>query len=259
MFVLFVFCYSSLSSFGDSSSSNWKDANSLYQDQKYEEALHAMRSHPKEDSTYYYNLGTISYRLNHLGYAVGYLEKANRLHPHDPDIQHNLSIARSELIRKIGNEKIDPASSSIEQIADRIPLEEIRTLLGFIGVAVALLWVRAYLTTRNLKKAILNPTGMLGIFAMTLILCIYTIQRIAHASPPAICLERISVHSGPGNHFYQLSSLEEGAKVRLMGPAVEAQPSANHELSPSSAERWYQVRYSRDEIGWIHTSSLLTL
>src|SRR4051794_20660270 len=75
----------------------WKEANALYDSKKYDEALQNLQTHPRNDFSFYYNLGTIHLRLGHLGPALAYLEKANHLHPHDSEIQSNLALARSDL------------------------------------------------------------------------------------------------------------------------------------------------------------------
>src|SRR4051794_33076803 len=98
---------------------DWKQAKDLYDSQKFQDAVLEFEKHSQEDASYFFNLGTSYYRLDRLGEAVGYLEKANRTSPHDPDIQYNLSLIQTALGRSIGPEKLDPSSTWIEQLADR--------------------------------------------------------------------------------------------------------------------------------------------
>src|SRR5205807_615311 len=98
----------------------------------------------KDDSAYFYNLGTASFRSGKIGAAVAYLEKANRLEPHDPATQHNLQIAREALGQAIGRSHLDPASTWSEEIADHVTLNEIRGTLGLVGTILVLVWLRAY-------------------------------------------------------------------------------------------------------------------
>lgn len=227
----------------------WKDAKSFYDVGKYEDALRALQQHPQESASYYYNLGTLFFQNGNLGQSVGYLEKANRLNPHDPDTQYHLSIARSALGRALGEDKVDPASSWLEGLADRISLEEVRTTLGLLAMIVILLWIRAYWATRNIKAALFKISGLLGILGFSITAGIYGIQRWANSCPPAISLERLSVRSGPGEHYLELSQIEAGAKLRLLGPAAQA----------GQGETWKQVRFSQDGIGWAKAGSLLEL
>lgn len=217
---------------------------SLYASGKYEEALQALRSHPAESAQYFYNIGTIHLRLDQPGQARAYLEKANALRSHDPEIQNNLQLARSALGRLIGNDRLDPASTGLESMADRVSMDEVRAVLGFLGLIVALFWLRAYLKTRSLKRTLLQPAGLVGLIGVAVTAGLYAVERAASASPAAFLLERQAIRSGPGEQFVQLGLSESGMKIRLLGPRSEG---------------WSQVRYSQDGIGWVKTSSLLLL
>lgn len=246
--------------------SEWQQARTLFDSQQYDAALREFQSHPQDEPNYYYNLGTTYFKLGRTGAAVAYLEKANHQGPHDPDTQYNLSIARAALGKSIGSDKLDPASSWAEQISDRVSLDEIRGTLGLLGVIVVLLWTRAYLKTRSIKKAILQPAGFLGILGLGITAGIYGIQRWTETTPPAVSLSRQAVRSGPGDHYLEMSFVEGGSKIRLLGPSVmsSAPPSGSISGDPNTGssftpEVWRQIRYSDDGIGWVRASGLLAL
>src|SRR6185437_3561884 len=50
---------------------------------KYDLALRQLQAHPEGTAVYFYNLGTTLLKLNQAGQATAYLEKANRIQPHD--------------------------------------------------------------------------------------------------------------------------------------------------------------------------------
>jgi uncharacterized protein YgiM (DUF1202 family) len=77
---------------------------------------------------------------------------------------------------------------------------------------------------------------------------VYFTQRITNTNPPAICLENQSIRSGPGEQFMELTKMEPGEKIRLLGPSEQ-----------TNTEVWRQIRYMGDKIGWIRASSLLPL
>jgi Flp pilus assembly protein TadD len=248
-------------SYGSSSNlehwSDWENAKNSYDAQKFQEALHELQKHPKNDANYFYDVGTIYYRIGKLGEAVAYLEKANRLRPHDPDIQHNITIVRSALGRSIGPEKVDPASSWTEQLADRISLDEVRATLGLVGILLVLVWIRVYLKSHCVRRLFLEPSSLIALLAFTITAGIYGIQRGSEANPPAIVLQKQVIRSGPGDHYLELSQVEEGSKVRLLGPS--AKNTFRPHKSDEPEETWRQIRFSSDGIGWIRSSSLLTL
>jgi tetratricopeptide (TPR) repeat protein len=244
----------------------WQNAKKHYEAGNLEDALQELQSRSREDAHYFYNVGTIYYRLGKTGLAVAYLEKANRINPHEPDIQFNLAMARSTLANFIGTDRLDPASTWTEQLADHISLDEVRGTLGLFGLAVVLLWIRAYLKSRNLRQMLIQPAGILGLLVFGITLGIYGVQRWAANSPLAVCLEHQTIRSGPGAHYMELFRAEAGSKLRILGPAMTSNLSASDIASgnPTSGsienpEIWRQVRYSSDGIGWIKSSSLLVL
>lgn len=221
--------------------SEWQQAKEFYDAGKYNEALQEFRAHPSESAHYFHNVGTIHFRLGQPGPAVAYLSKANLLQPHDPEIQRNLQLARSALSRLIGQDHVDPASSPLENLADRVSMGEVRGALGLLGLIVAALWLRSYWRTRNLRRSLLQPSGMIGLIGFAITLGLYAAERVAEANPPAFAIERVVIRSGPGSQFNQIGQLEAGVKVRQLG----------------AQEGWEQIRYSRDGIGWVPMSSLL--
>ena len=231
----------------------WQTAKGFYDAGKYEDALKELQAQVRDSASYYYNLGTLYYRMGNFGSSLAYLEKANRMKPHDTDIQYNLSVARSALGQVIGSEKLDPASTWPEKLADRVTLDEVRVTLGFLGLIVILLWIRAYLATRNIKQAILNPAGLLGMLGFAITVSMYAMERWSEASPPAVCLKKEIIRSGPGDQYMQLAQAEAGSKVRLL-------ELTSSDVSPNSAvELWRQIRFSHDGIGWVRSASLLAL
>ncbi len=230
---------------------NWKDAKNHFDAGQLNEAITELLAHPNSlDSSYYYNLGTTYYRVGSLGLAVAHLEKANRLQPHQPDIQTNLNIARQALSDKLGSEKLDPASFWIEQLADQVSFEEARATLGFLCLALVLIWIRSYSKTRQLRTTLLQPASYWGLAALAITFGMYSIRLWANSHPCGVLLEKQTVRVGPGDHFQPLEEVEPGSKVRVLGPATP---------SEGLPDDWNQVRYSADGIGWVRAKSLLIL
>ncbi|MEO5971220.1 MAG: hypothetical protein ABIQ95_14930 [Bdellovibrionia bacterium] len=240
---------------------DWETARNLYDSQRFQDALEALQTKPLDNANYYYNLGTIQYKLTQLGPAIAHLEKANRLRPHDSDIRYNLSLARSVLGQAIGADKLDPASNALEQLADQVSLDEVRFLLGLLGMLVLLAWLRAYLNTRSIRKMFMTPLGNIGLAGFILTTCIFGLQKWASTAPPAVSIQRHSVRSGPGERYSELARLEAGTKLRLLPTSTESSTELSTNLQGSQEKRdtWQQVRYSHEGIGWVKISSLLVL
>ena len=58
-----------------------------------------------ESAQAYYNMGNCYYRLNEMGKAILYYEKAEKLTPGDPDIQFNLQLANQKIIDKVTSDE----------------------------------------------------------------------------------------------------------------------------------------------------------
>ena len=230
---------------------DWENANSSFNSENWTQALTELLASPSlNDSSYYYNLGTTYYHIGNFGLAVAFLEKANRIRPHHPDIQTNLRLARHSLSNKIGQGRLDPASLWFEHLADQISFDEVRATLGFLLLLLVLVWMRAYSKTHRIDKVFFHPAAYLGTAALGITFGMYLIRLWANSHPCAVLLETQAIRSGPGQHFQLLGEAEIGSKVRILGPVNQ-----QHE----STELWNQVRYSSDGIGWISSKSLIIL
>jgi tetratricopeptide (TPR) repeat protein len=223
---------------------NWNHFKELYEAGNFQQALEALRTQPENSAAYFYNLGNVYYRLGQYGNAVADFEKANRLKPRDSEIHGNLLMARSQLARTLGEDRLDPASSWLERVTDYAPMDEIRGALGLIVLLVSLYWLRIYSRSRSLKRTLSQPAGVAGLIAFALTACIYSAERLATSTTPAAVVERQIIRSGPGDQYQELTRVEPGMKLRALGPV-------NGD--------WRQVRYTQDAIGWIRSSSVLLL
>ncbi|OFZ20166.1 MAG: hypothetical protein A2X94_09680 [Bdellovibrionales bacterium GWB1_55_8] len=228
----------------------------LYQESKFQEAITRLLASPEHDSTaYHYNLGTLYLKTGVAGLSVAHLEKANTLKRHDADIQYNLQLARSEVSKLLGADRLDPASTAVERLADRISLEEVRGTLGLLAFLISALWLRSYMKSRSVRRVLLQPASLLLLFALSITLLLFGAQRYTELHPSGVLLEPQAVRSGPGNSFLELARVEAGTKLRIVNTAGSPEQGGG---TPEPS-KWLQVRYSADEIGWVRASSLLLL
>jgi hypothetical protein len=221
---------------------------------KYREAISLLQQKPSYDANYFFNLGILYGKDQQFGLSVAYLEKSSRLKPHDPEILKNLKIAQPLFKRELLNTKstvleLDAASNSLEKFADRIQTDEIMGVIGLVILIVSLLWIRAYLKTRNITKTFLKPSGWFGVLAVVLSFAFYGVHRMGSSNPPAILILKQPLRSGPGMNYPEIASLEAGIKVRLVGTSVAL----------NETESWQKIRYDHEHTAWIPVSSLLPL
>jgi tetratricopeptide (TPR) repeat protein len=228
---------------------SWQEAQEQFKNARFADALKTLEATPANEALYFYNLGTTHLKLGQVGKAVAYLEKARRIHPNDSDITYNLLLARKELSKRIGDGRLDAASSWLETLPQQIPLEEAQASVGLLAFIFIIFWFYTYLQTHKFKKSLARPTGLLAVLALGITIVTYGVQQFADLSPTAVCLESQVIRSGPGEHFLELAHVEPGMKVRLTESTA----------TPEAAKNWQQVRYANGQVGWIHASSLLLL
>jgi tetratricopeptide (TPR) repeat protein len=230
----------------------WQESKVLFDAGKIEEALQKIKAHPSESASYYYNVGTLLFRSGLNGPAVAHLEKAYRLSPSDPQIRHNLEIARNSLIRLIGAEKLDPASTWDEKLADRLSRADARFLAAMFGLSSAIAWILSFLRVRSLRSTLTRPAGLFGVTGLIILSLSLGAQRLAQTRPSATCVEQTVVRSGPGDSYLEIGRLEAGSNLRLLTMTDLATPNAG----PGG---WIQIRHTKGDIGWVRSSSLLLL
>ena len=217
------------------------------------ETLESLKQHPTYDANYFYNLGVTYGKMSQPGLATAYLEKANHLKPHDPEILSNLKLAekllQDQLLTSKSELSSDGASNQFERFADRIQQNEIFGVIGLVTVIVSLLWIRAYLKTRNVIKTFLKPSGWFGVLALILVFAFYGVYKMGISTPPAVVVLKQSLRSGPGLNYPEINSIDPGIKVRMVGSVVTVNEN----------ELWQKIRYKTDQTAWIPLSSLLPL
>lgn len=221
---------------------------------KFKEAIATLQQNPTYDANYFFNLGVLYGKDQQPGLAVAYLEKSSHLKPHDPEILKNLKIAQPQLRQQLLANKaqiteLDGASNSLEKFADRIQQDEIMGVIGLVVLVVSLMWIRAYLKTRNITKTFLKPSGWFGALAVVLSFAFYGVHHSGSSNPPAALLIKQPLRSGPGMNYPEVITLEAGIKVRMVGSSITL----------NDTEGWQKIRYTPELTAWIPLSSLLPL
>ncbi|MCM2280009.1 MAG: hypothetical protein NDJ89_18200 [Oligoflexia bacterium] len=222
----------------------WEELKALYDARRYEDAQRLLLENPESTHDYYYNLGTLAYRLSRHGLAVAYLEKAYRMKPYDSDTRQNLELARSGLAQVIGASKLDPGSTPLEAFGDLLAPPAARAALGTLGLFLILLGLLRYRKDGDLRESLSHPQGALGALGLVLELLLVSAQWLDQRHPAAFPLERLTVRSGPGDQYLELAQVEAGVKLRILSTG-------------GSGDEWRQIRYAPDRIGWVRAPGLL--
>lgn len=194
----------------------------------------------------YYNLANAYYRRGELGNAIRYWEKAKEISPSQEDIIYNLNIAEKHLIDKVVLPEVFPLFKWYRTMRSRIDIANLVFNIGLI-LFVALLFV-VFIKYRLKDKFKKNDKLLWTIISIALALIIILSAIGLDASKArkdqnyAIILENtVNIYSEPDEDAKVLFILHEGSKVKL---------------NKNIEDKWMNISYFDDKIGWIKTETL---
>ena len=220
------------------------EAVTQYQEGRYDlaaEGFLGIAGKGVENADLYYNLGNAYLKLNNLGKAVLYYEKALRMNPREPDLEFNINYARSLL-----KDKVETAASPVTRILffwrymmTRLSIENTALILSLITFLL--------LTLRTLTKRFFNRSftripffiaaAVTVLFTMT---AFYQFYEDAYVPKGVIVSETAPVRSGLSDDATELFVLHAGTKV-----AIE-----------DMKDGYVRIFFSSGKIGWIKKSDI---
>lgn len=221
------------------------EANQLYQNKQYEEAIVKYRSILETDIesvALYYNLGNSYYRLSQIGHAILNYERGLKLDPSNEDLLYNLSIVNARAIDKIKEVPklfivkwwellISALSTTMWQI---ILLIFYLLLLGSITL---------YFITKSgaIQRLTIFSTlfGLVGAIFFSIIL-LANVERETSADYGILIANTISAKQSPSESSDDLFVIHEGLKIDVQEEFGE----------------WYKIKLSDGKIGWLPKESL---
>lgn len=229
--------------FGSTNEELFKSANDAYANKKYADAINLYEQVIDggfASAELYFNLGNAYYKTDNIAFSILNYERADKLSD-DPDIDHNLGIARLKTIDKV---------SSVEQIFLINWLDSIRDTQNSSGWSywtLLLFWIMfAFLALLVFsRKTAIKRLSLLGIVA-SLILFVgtfyfaYSTHEREYVKEFAILTTPSAyVKSSPDSQSQDLFILHEGVKMEVL----------------DRVGNWNKIRLDNGEIGWIDKSS----
>lgn len=193
-------------------------------------------------SEVYYNLGNAYFKLNNLGKAILYYEKAKKINPSDEDITYNLSIANQKRVDKI----------------DAIPQLFIKELqVGFINtfsektwsvLSIVFMWLAfglllLYFFTSQKKIKLIGFWSAMLLFAFTI--ATYFIAQKSNqltykADEAIILVPSITAKGSPADDGTNLFVLHEGTKVQI----------------ETESNGWIEIKLANGNKGWVKIETI---
>jgi len=219
-------------------------ANSAYQEQNYQKAKEEYMKLVNEDVENYelfYNLGNTYFKLNDLGNARLYYEKAAKFEPLNQELNENITMLMANI-----KDKEEVKRSFIETLLRKIYYTFSINLLGVFVVIFFILMMAFIVFLIMSRSAVLKRIVkvFLVIFAVIFFLVTVTeVMRIRdfYADNNAVILDEVVIaYSGPNEDFPQVFTIHEGLKVSI----------------ERFDNEWVLIKLPSGNGGWVLTSAL---
>lgn len=220
------------------------DANELYQQEKYPEAVELYKKVLNEgyqSLSLYYNLGNAYYRDSKLGLAILYYEKALKINPSDEDVLHNLSIANAHTVDKFKEVPELFLATWWNSIVSVFTVQYWAVILTLFFLSF-LAFVGIYLLTKSstLQKSMFYISSINLIVVVIFAILMYAKYQADSSTNYGVLTDSIiSAKLSPDIKSNDAFVIHEGAKF-----AVE-----------DELKGWVKIKLSDGKVGWLPKTS----
>lgn len=218
--ILFILTVKTSSVLADHNQYLFDEANKLYQQEKYQEAIDnylEILKNGYESWQLYYNLGNAYYKARQFGRAILNYERALKLSPKNEDVSFNLQIANLSIVDKI----VTPPQFFISKW-----LSELKSLWGiqtltFVAIGIYLLTtllIVAKIFTRKIGSQKLLSILLVPALTLLLVISLILVMRINEENTlhhAIVLVDKVDVLSSPEEQGTELFSLHEGIKFKV--------------------------------------------
>ena len=215
-------------------------ANQAYRANQYQKAVAIYKrilSRGFESKELYYNLGNCYYRLNEIGEAILYYEKARKLDPGDPDVKYNLDIANLRVVDQVKLPRRFVLFEWWDALKWHYSIFQLRNLvfsLYFLTVGLLIAWL--FVRRHRIRQTLLTLGVLLGILTIFWSYIFYLrISEVKNHREGVILTSSVTVLSEPEENSTDMFILHEGTKVFLDEQRGE----------------WMKIRLPDGNSGWI--------
>lgn len=239
-----LFCFVSFSQ----NESLFEDANALYNEGKYAEAIDKYTSIIESGNhsvSLYFNLGNANYKLNNIAPSIYYYEKALQLAPNDNDIKNNIAFARNMTIDAIDVIPDAGLSKFIKNVTHSFSFDDWAKLSIALVFTFVILFLIYYFAFTSVRKRF----AFVGSFIALFLLCaslLFTFHKynLDKKNKPAIIFAQESkVKSEPNLRSEESFRLHEGTKVQVLDIIND----------------WKKIKLSDGKVGWVISEDIKLL
>ncbi|WP_103068948.1 tetratricopeptide repeat protein [Aquimarina sediminis] len=222
--------------------------NSLYNQEKYQEAIDAYMSiidEGKESASLYYNLANSHYKLSNIGPSIFYFEKALELAPNDEDVKNNLAYAQKATIDAIDVIPEGFISRTLKKLTNLFNFDGWAWFSVVCILTFVILFILYYTAHSSSKKRIFFVgSWVVLIFGIFGVLFAFKQYNFIEKNQFAIIFaQETTIKSEPNLRSEEVFELHEGTKVKVT----------------ETVNDWKKIKLADGKIGWIPASDLKEL
>lgn len=222
----------------------FEQANSLYAEGKFNEAVELYTSLLEEDyisAPLFYNLGNAYFKGNRNVEAILYFEKALKMNPRNADYLHNLAVANSKIENnadKLSEFFINAWWKNLASFFSSTGWSILALILFWTGVGAVLVWLFA--VKRKYKKIGFFIAPVFILLSIIPFLLANSRAQFIENSQTAIVMEVDKTLKTAPDSTVDVGEIAAGTKVKLLDTIGE----------------WKKVQTPNGEIGWLKKSTL---
>lgn len=223
----------------------FEQANSLYNEGKFAEALdryERILDTDKHSAELYYNIANTHYKLNNVAPSIYYYEKALALKPNDTDITNNLAFANNMRIDAIDTLPEVGLSKFIKKVTYSLTFDawaKASVALVVVFVLFYLLYYFAYSTGKK-RLYFVSSMSFIVLACIALALTFHNYNLVKKNNPAIIFAQESQVKSEPNLRSDAAFTLHEGTKVQVL----------------DTVNNWKKIKLSDGKTGWIPSDDI---
>jgi len=226
----------------------FEDANTLYNDGKYAEAIEkyeTILASDEHSAEVYFNLGNAHYKLNNTAPSIYYYEKALQLKPKDKEILNNLSFAQNMTIDAIDTVP-DVGFNRIFKNMITMASADTWSKIAIAGVLVfVLLFLIYHFAFATTQKRIAFVVSLFSLFVsgVSLVMAFQKTRLDAKDNPAIVFAQESRVKADPNRTSEEVFRLHEGTKIQII----------------DTYNDWHKIEIADKSVGWIIAEDVKTL
>ncbi len=225
-----------------------KKANDLYAQNKFEDAVKQYEKIISENYAspeLYFNTANTYYRLNEIGKAIYWYEKAKILSPNDKDIKYNLDLA------KLRVKNLPPEVPKIFPVRIFLQVTSFKSaeFWGYLSLFLFILFLGILYfyftaaTSKTKKIRFLIAVFILLFSIVSLIFMQYNLSKLNAHNQAIVISNEVIAKSSPDTNATDLFKIYEGYKVKI----------------ETKNGNWYEIKLTDGKKAWILKDNLMIL